>query len=148
VLGLNIQGKVFIESFNTFNGSTGSVNLTLPIAVVQTAVALTAVAPGGIGGGIAASVSSSSSTTMTINSMTSGVIVVGQLVQAITSVPAGTYVSAIGTFDGTSGTIILSQATTGVISDQACGFSAFIETPWYVTAAANVGDIVKIGIKN
>ena len=83
---------------------------------------------------------------MTINTITSGAIAVGQQVQAITNVPAGTYISALGTFNGTSGTIALSSplTATGTI---AMSFSPFIETDWLVRAAANVGDLVKIGTR-
>jgi hypothetical protein len=70
------------------------------------------------------------------------------LVQGITSVPAGTYIASFGTFNGTSGTIILSQATTGTITTQACNFSPFIETPWYALSDGNPGDLIKIGVKN
>ena len=148
VLGLDINGKVYIESFNTFNGTSGSVNLTLPIATVQTAVALTTIPPTGVGGAVVSSASAAaSSTTVTINTLTSGTIVPGQLVQG-TSVPTGAVVASLGTFNGTSGTIILSAAVTATITAAALNFSAFVETPWYVTAAGNVGDLVKIGIKN
>ena len=68
------------------------------------------------------------------------------LVQGITSVPAGTYVASIGTFNGTSGTIILSQATTGTITAQACNFSPFVQTQYTIQSIANAGELVKVGL--
>jgi len=150
--GLNPEIAYYIESAGTLSlpasSGTGTVNLTAA-AVSAVTGAFTSLAQVGIGGATCSSVSSSSSTTMTINTITNGVIAPGQLVQAITNVPTGTYVASLGTFNGYSGTgtIILSQATTGTISAQACGFSAFIETPWYFNSAGNVGDLVKIGTR-
>jgi hypothetical protein len=145
--GLNPEFPTYIESFGTFNGSAGTVNLTLGAVNTTTSQNYSTIANIGIGGCVCSSVSSASSTTMTINTITSGQIAVGQQVQAITNVPTGTYIASLGTFNGTSGTIILSQATTGTITAQACSFSSFIETPWYFNSAGNVGDLVKIGTR-
>ena len=145
--GLNSQFPTYIESFGTYNGTAGTVNLTQAAVTASTGGTFTTVANVGIGGCVCSSVSSSSSTTMTINTITSGAIAVGQQVQAITNVPAGTYIAALGTFNGTSGTVILSAATTGTITAQACNFSAWIETPWYFNSDGNVGDLVKIGTR-
>ena len=138
---------VYIDSLGTYNGTSGTVNLSLPATTASTGGTFTTIANVGIGGCVCSSVSSTSSTTMTINTVTSGTIVPGQMVQAITSVPVGTYVASIGTFNGTSGTIILSAATTGTITAQACNFSAWIETPFYINSPGNVGDLVKIGTR-
>jgi hypothetical protein len=145
--GLNSQFPTYIETLGTYNGTAGTVNLTQAAVTASTGGTFTTVANVGIGGCVCSSVSSTSSTTMTINTITSGAIAVGQMVQAITSVPAGTYIAALGTFNGTSGTVILSAATTGTITAQACNFSAWIETPWYFNSAGNVGDLVKIGTR-
>jgi hypothetical protein len=48
---------------------------------------------------------------MTVNSVTSGTLAVGQVVSGA-SVPAGTYISALGTGSGSTGTYILNNATT------------------------------------
>ncbi len=147
----NFPANTYIEAQLT--GSAGACTSatyslsTFPGTVASNA-AVTATSNDGIGGCTCSSVSSSSSTTMTINTLTNGTIVPGMLVEGITSVPAGTYVSSIGTFNGTSGTIILSAATTGTITTQACKFSSWVETPWYAKSAGNVGDLIKIGINN
>jgi len=141
------NGLYYIESLGTYNGTSGTVNLTQAAVTAATAQTFTTIANVGIGGAVCSSVSSSSSTTMTINTVTSGQIAVGQQIQNITSIPAGTYVASIGTFNGTSGTIIMSAASTGTITAQACNFSAWIETPWYFNSPGNVGDLVKIGTR-
>lgn len=127
-------------------GATGTFQLSAPATIAGTGVAVSTVNLEGNGGAVCSSVSSASSTTMTINTVTSGAIYPGQLVQAITSVPPGTYVASIGTFNGTSGTIILSQATTGTITAQACNFTPWIETSWFVKSVGNIGDLIKIGV--
>jgi hypothetical protein len=147
VQGVGIPPNTYILSLGTGTGGTGTYNLTTtPGTLPSSTFTLTSVA--GQGGCVCSSVSSSSSTTMTINTITSGTLAVGMLVQGITSVPAGTYIASFGTFNGTSGTIILSQATTGTITAQACNFSPFIETPWYALSDGNPGDLIKIGVKN
>ena len=144
VTGVGIPYDTIIESGTI--GATGTFQMTQPATVSGTAVVVNAVALEGNGGAVCSSVSSSSSTTMTINTVTSGSIYPGQLVQGITSVPAGTYIVSLGTFNGTSGTVILSQATTGTITAQACNFTPWIETSWFVKSVGNVGDIIKIGV--
>ncbi len=151
ITGTGVPANTYIEAQLT--GSAGACTsatyqLTTYPGTVASSAAVVATSPDGIGGATCSSVSSSSSTTMTINTLTNGSIVVGSLVQGITSVPAGTYVASIGTFNGTSGTVILSAATTGTITAQACTFSAWVETPFYVKSAGNLGDLIKIGVKN
>ena len=80
VFGLSIPGPVFIESFGTFNGTSGTVFLTQYAVHTQTTVALTTQAPVGTGGGVVAATGTSGSTTLTISSVTNGQVVVGQLV--------------------------------------------------------------------
>jgi hypothetical protein len=146
------NGNYYIESGGTLvlpaSSGTGTINLTQAAVTASTGGTFTTIANVGIGGCVCSSVGSVSSTTMTINTLTSGTIVPGQMIQQITSIPANTYVASIGTFNGTSGTIIMSAASTGTITAQACSFSAWIETPWYFLSAGNVGDLVKVGILN
>ena len=152
VVGVNVPFNCYIESAGTLplpaSSGSGTVNVTAAPPVAITTQPMTTIANVGIGGAVCSSVSSASSTTLTINTVTSGAIAVGQMIQAITNIPAGTYVSSIGTFNGTSGTIIMSAASTGTITAQACNFSAWIETPWYFTSPGNAGDLCKIGILN
>ena len=146
------NGNYYIESAGTLSlpasSGTGTINLTQAAVSAQTTQPFTTIANVGIGGCVCSSVSSSSSTTMTINTVTSGTIVPGQQIQAITNIPANNWVASLGTFNGTSGTIIMGLASTGTITAQACQFSAWIETPWYILSPGNVGDLVKIGILN
>jgi hypothetical protein len=147
VQGSGIPSNTYILSLGTGTGGTGTYNLTTtPGTVASGTVVTTAVA--GLGGAVASSVSSSSSTTLTVNTLTSGTIAVGMLVQAITNIPAGTYIASLGTGTGGTGTYIMSAASTGSISAQACNFSPWIETPWYAKSDGNPGDLIKIGVKN
>lgn len=151
ITGTGIPPATYIEAQLTGTAgacTSATYQLTTYPGTLASNAAITATSSDGVGGCTCSSVSSTSSTTMTINTVTNGSIAVGQLVEAITSVPAGTYVAAIGTFNGTSGTIILSQATTGTITAQACKFSSWVETPFYVKSAGNLGDLIKIGVKN
>ena len=146
------NGNYYIESGGTLtlpaSSGTGTINLTQAAVAASTGGTFTTVANVGIGGCVCSSVSSASSTTLTINTVTSGTIVPGQMIQQITSIPANNWVASIGTFNGTSGTVIMGLASTGTITAQACNFSAWIETPWYFLSAGNVGDLCKIGILN
>jgi hypothetical protein len=145
------NGLYYIESAGTLvlpaSSGSGTINLTQAAVTASTGGSFNTIANVGIGGATCSSVSSTSSTTMTINTVTNGTIVPGQLIQPITSIPANNWVASIGTFNGTSGTIIMGLASTGTITAQACKFSAFIETPWYFNSAGNVGDLVKIGTR-
>jgi hypothetical protein len=145
------NGLYYIESSGTLtlpaSSGSGTINLTQAAVAASTGGTFNTIAQTGIGGAVCSSVSSSSSTTMTINTVTSGSIVAGQLIQQITNIPANNWVASIGTFNGTSGTIIMGLASTGTITAQACNFSAWIETPWYFNSPGNVGDLVKIGTR-
>ena len=132
-------------------GSTGTYQLTNTMPAAITVASTTVVATAQDCGGATTSSCSAStgSATMTVNTVTNGSIYVGQLVKA-TSVPTGTYVSALGTYTDAigNGTITLSAVTTDTISTAAVLFSPWIETPWYVLSNGNVGDLIKIGVHN
>lgn len=155
ITGTGIPAGTTISSFGTGTGGAGTYNLsascttesaeTIAVGGVASET-LTGTPANSVGGCTCSSVSSTSSTTMTINTVTAGSILPGMLVQGITSVPAGTYVASIGTFNGTSGTIILSQATTGTITAQACNFSPFVQTGFSIQSIANPGELVKVGL--
>jgi hypothetical protein len=156
ITGAGITAGTTITSFGTGTGGAGTYNLstspgtltafTVVVGGLPSSAALIGTPADSTGGATCSSVSSASSTTMTINTVTAGVILPGMLVQGITNVPAGTYVASIGTFNGVSGTIILSQATTGTITTQACNFSPFIQTSFSIQSLANPGELVKIGL--
>ena len=49
---------------------------------------------------------------------------------------------------GGTGTVTLSANATDTISAATVLFSPWIETPWHVKSNGNVGDLIKIGVKN
>ena len=83
--------------------------------------------------------SSTSSTTVTINSTVSGSLTVGDRLvpltgTPITSMPAGAYIASFGTYTvaAGTGTVIINSATTGTISSvstAACGFDSILTAP-------------------
>lgn len=140
VTGLTIG---YIAALGTGTGGAGTYflnqNALYPAASTFTVVSKPAT------GAVASSVDLSG-TTMTVNTVTSGTFAVGQFLQG-TGITAGTYISALGTGTGGTGTYTLSQAATtetGVAMDA----SGWIETPWSIKSNGNVGDVVKIGVKN
>jgi len=150
VLGLNIPGTTFIESLGTFNGTVGTVTLTQAAVVTQTLVPVTTTAPLGPGGATGTVSGTNGSPTVTIAALSAGAVVAGLLIQG-TGIPANSYVASLGTFNGVSGTIVLNNNATAAIgtvgTPTAASFSPFLETDWIVRAAANVGDLVKIGTR-
>lgn len=157
ISGSGITAGTTITSFGTGTGGAGTYNLsTSPGTIAAETVAVGGLpSTGGLigtpadstGGMTCSSVSAASgSTTMTINTVTAGSLQVGMLVQPIAGIPAGTYVAAIGTFNGTSGTITLSAQTTALITTQACNFSPFIQTSYTIQSIANAGELVKVGL--
>jgi hypothetical protein len=147
--GLNSQFPIYIETLGTYNGTSGTVNLTQAAVTASTGGTFTTTAAVGIGGAVISSATiASGSASLNVITVTSGVIAVGQQVQSSTAgIPAGTYVSALGTGTGGIGTYTLSANATATITTQAFQFSAWIETPWYFNSAGNVGDLVKIGTR-
>lgn len=148
VTGAGVPADTYIMAQLTGSaGSTGTYSLTTYPGTVASGT-ITLASPTGTGGATASSCSADSgSTTLTINTLTNGTIAAGQLVSG-TSIPSGTYISALGTSTGGTGTVTLSAATTDTISAAQVLFSAWVETPWYVKSAGNVGDLIKIGIRN
>ena len=144
ILGLDIPGNTYIDNLGTFNGSVGTVTMTqYEGAVGHMAQALTTTAPLGPGGGVTVAAANPATTTVTISATTNGQVVAGQLAQG-TGIPAGAYIASLGTYNASTGTgtVNLSAQTTATVS--AMNLSAFIETDWIITSAANPGDIVKI----
>jgi hypothetical protein len=149
--GLQAQLPTYIESFGTYNGTAGTVNLTQAAVTASTGGAFTTVANVGIGGCTATSGTiTSGSAALTMNAGTYvGQIAVGQQIYCATAgLPVGAYVSALGTSTGGAGTLTIGPSNaTATITAQAFQFSAWIETPWYFLSAGNVGDLVKIGTR-
>jgi hypothetical protein len=142
VFGTNIPLNTFIDQIGTFNGSTGTVILTQAPLYSITAGSLTTTTPTGIGGGVGTA--SFATNVMTVTATTSGTFAVGQIISSA-SVAAGTYITSLGTYNGSTGTLNLST-TPGTIAAQAVTSTAFIETPFYFTSAGNVGDLVTISL--
>lgn len=148
VQGVGIPANTYILSLGTGTGGTGTYNLT-QTGFTTTSGTVTATSPAGLGGAAASSVSIAAATsTLTVTTLTSGTLAVGMLVQPIAGIPAGTYISALGTGTGGTGTYILSAVATATVTTQACNFSPWIETPFYANSDGNPGDLVKIGVRN
>lgn len=151
ISGPGLTGNIYyIDSFGTYNGTSGTVNLSAPAVTASTGGTFTTVANIGIGGAVIASATINSGTnSLSIVTQTSGVVVVGQLIQCGTvGLPVGAYVASIGTYNGTSGTVNIGPGNaTATITTTAFNFSAWIETPWYFNSAGNTGDLVKIGTR-
>ena len=149
VSGKHIPAGTFIESIGGYNGSTGTVFLTNPAdATAAVAEAVTTIAPEGIGGATITASGNDGSTTLNVVSTVTGAIVKGSRIKQTTYLPSGpAYVASIGTYNGVSGTVVLSQALTGTPSSAAFSLSTWIETDWYVKSPGNAGDVIKIGVK-
>lgn len=147
VAGTGIPFNTFIESFGTGTGTTGTYFLSQPANQTLATGTFTLTGPGGIGGGTMVVDADSGTATATVGTVTGGVVYVGQSISGV-GIPAGTYVASLGTSTGGAGTIVLSAATTATITAGVVLFSGFIETPWYAKSAGNVGDLIKIGVKN
>jgi hypothetical protein len=148
------NGLYYIESAGTLSlpasSGSGTVNLTQAAVTASTGGTFSTIAQTGIGGAVASSVTAAAGNTMTVNTLTNGVLAIGQLVQPITNVAAGTYITNVtgtGPYTLTLANPAGGNSVTGTITAQACNFSAFIETPWYFNSAGNVGDLVKIGTR-
>lgn len=143
VSGAGIPPGTYIMSLGTGTGGTGTYNLTTYPGTIA-AEAITTVAPAGTSGFTGQA--SFATNVMTVTSVTTGALQVGQLVSSA-GVAAGTYITSLGTGTGGTGTYNLST-TPGTISAQSVSCSPWIETPWYVNSNGNPGDLVKIGVRN
>ena len=149
VTGSGIPANTFIDAQSAGStGVTGTYTLTQKLTATITAATITIASPEGIGGAVVASATASTgSTTLNIITITSGMIAAGQYIKG-TGIATGAYIASLGTFNGVSGTVELSAVTTATITTAAVNTSSWIETPWSVKSAGNVGDLIKIGIKN
>jgi hypothetical protein len=149
ISGAGVPFPTYIESLGGGTGGTGTYNLSQSVAATVATVSMTSQTPAGLGGCIASNVSVAIATAiMTVNTVTSGSIAVGQMVQAIAGIPANAYISGLGSGTGGTGTYALSTNASATVTAAACNFSSWIETPWYVKSPGNVGDLIKIGVKN
>lgn len=133
----------YIDSLGTYNGTSGTVNLSQAAVTASTGGTFTTIANVGIGGFVGTA--SFATNVMTVTATTSGTLAAGQFIVSA-SVAAGTYITSLGTYNGTTGTVNLST-TPGTITAQAATASAWIETPYYINSPGNVGDLVKIGTR-
>lgn len=149
VTGTSIPDNTYVMAQLTGSaGSTGTYSLTTYPGTVGSSAAVVVTQNTGVGGATASSCSANSgSTTLTITTLTNGTIAAGQIVKHA-NIPTGTYISALGTSTGGTGTVTLSAATTDTITTSEVLFSSWIETPFYVKTPGNVGDLIKIGIRN
>lgn len=79
--------------------------------------------------------------TMTVTAVSSGVLTVGGTITG-TSVVAGTYISALGTGTGGTGTYIVSNNT--VVTSTAVTEAVSVQTKFVAMSGGNVGDLIKI----
>jgi len=149
VSGAGIAPGTFIESLGNGSGSTGTYNLSRAAQVAGTAVAIACAVPAAVGGAVATCSCSSASPTMTVTTLTAGSSVVAGMLVSGTNVPAGTYIAGIVSGGGGNGSVItLSANASDTISGASIKFSSWVETPFVIKSAGNVGDVIKIGVKN
>jgi hypothetical protein len=112
-------------------GTSGSAGATFTGAINGTTLTVSSVASGTLSVGLklvgsfgAAVVgnTTSGSTTLTVTARSNGQIGLGQTVSGA-GVPSGTTVVAFGTYDGTSGTVVLSAAATATATGTAFGLA-------------------------
>ena len=134
----------YIESFGTFNGSTGTVFLSQNALAVITAKSFTVAA--GEAYGYFTGTASFATNVMTVTVATTGLLAAGQIITS-SGVTGGTYITAqlTGTPGGV-GTYSLSTTPGTITPAQAVTATSWIETDWYVQSAGNVGDLIKIGL--
>lgn len=84
-----------------------------------------------------------SNTTLTVTANTGPNIQVGQPVSG-TGIPAGTYISALGTGTGGAGTYTLSQAATATGTGVTVTSTLNVETPYVVTRGGAANAVLKI----
>lgn len=84
-----------------------------------------------------------SNTTLTVTANTGANIQVGQPVSG-TGIPAGTYISALGTGTGGAGTYTLSQAATATGTGVTVTSTLNVETPYVVTRGGAANAVIKI----
>lgn len=82
-------------------------------------------------------------TTLTVTANTGAPIVVGQPVSG-TGIPAGAYISALGTGTGGAGTYTLSAATTAIATGITVTATTAKETNFNVDSTAAAGELAKI----
>lgn len=87
--------------------------------------------------------STATNNVLTVTANTGAPIAVGQPVSGA-GIPAGAYISALGTGTGGVGTYTLSAATTATASGVALTATTAIETKWYVMSAAAAGELFKM----
>jgi hypothetical protein len=79
--------------------------------------------------------------TLTVSAVGSGALSVGDVISG-TGVTAGTYITALGTGAGGTGTYIVTPNT--VVSSTTITANATVETDWYVGSFAGPGEMMKI----
>lgn len=146
IQGAGIPANVYIQSLGTGTGGTGTYNLT-DATVTVASETITATSPAGVGGASVTYDTTSASATLTVSAVAYGVIQVGMPISGA-GIPAGTYISALGTGTGGAGTYLLSQNASASETGATGTLSAWIETPFYVLSDGNPGDLIKIGVLN
>lgn len=100
----------------------------------------------GAPGVVVGSIASLTNYSLNIASVTSGTVEPGQLVVA-DGIPVGTYIEALGTFNGSSGTVFLSQNATKVLTSvnftlsNPTAYGAFAGTATFATTKMTVASV-------
>lgn len=93
--------------------------------------------------GAVVTASTATNTTLTVTGVSSGALAVGQPVSG-TGIPAGTYITALGTGTGGTGTYTLSAATTATASGVTVTALGADDTGFWVQSVAANGELAKI----
>jgi hypothetical protein len=82
-----------------------------------------------------------SGTTLTVSAVTSGTLAVGQLITGA-GVAASTYITALGTGTGGTGTYTVNNSQT--VASETLTASTYVETAFMFESACNTGELAKI----
>lgn len=112
-------------------------------ANTSTGVATAAATGSTFNGAVVTASTTNGSPTLNVTGVTSGALAVGQPVSG-TGIPAGTYISALGTGTGGTGTYTLSANATATGTGVTVTATGAVETAFYVHSIAAAGELAKI----
>ena len=143
ILGAGLPFNTRVASLGNGTGGTGTYNLTTTPGTITPAIACTSVAAQSVGG--ATCTATFATSIMTVNAVSAGVLVPGQLVKAA-GVASGTYIVSQnpgGTVGG-AGTYNLSTTPGTITPAVTTLLSAWVETDWKVKVACGAGELMTI----
>lgn len=126
------------------SGNTATIKQKVYVSYANGAVSKTAATSSASTNALITANTTNTSATLTVTANTGAAIVVGQPVSG-TNIPAGAYISALGTGTGFAGTYTMSAAATGTASGTTVTATTDVETKYLVMSAAGSSDtLVKI----